>query len=371
MKGFFRLRKGTEGGRLGEIVTPHGVISTPVFMPVGSLGSVKGVSPKDLESLGVQMIVANAYHLYLRPGLEIIGEFGGLHTFMGWGGPILTDSGGYQVFSLAKLREVTDEGVTFRSHLDGSLHLFTPEKAIKIQEALGADIIMSLDECLPYPVPHEVAVRSVERSTHWAKRGKEAKVREDQALFGIVQGSVYRDLRQRSVEGLLEIGFDGYAIGGLSVGEEKEVTYEMVELTCGLLPKDQPRYLMGMGAPEDIVEGVMRGVDMFDCVLPTRLARTGELFTPWGKLNIKNAQYAKDKDPIDPQCECYTCQHFSRAYLRHLFLSRELLAYWLNTIHNLHYYHRLMVQIRQAIEQEDLQGFKRRFYTQRVGEEGE
>jgi len=367
MKGFsFRLLKVSSRCRIGEIITPHGKVRTPVFMPVGSLGSVKSLSPRDLEELGVEAILVNAYHLYLRPGAEVIREMGGLHSFMGWGGPILTDSGGYQVFSLCKFRRITPEGVEFRSHIDGSLHLFTPERAIKVQENLGADIIMSLDECLPYPSPRQEVERAVRLTTEWARRGKEAKRRDDQALFGIVQGGVFEDLRRRSVEEIVEIGFDGYAIGGLSVGEEKSITYDMVELTCSLLPEERPRYLMGMGAPEDLVEGVIRGVDMFDCVLPTRCARTGELFTRFGKMNIKNARYAKDPRPVDPECSCYTCRNFSRAYLRHLFLSRELLSYWLNTVHNLHYYLTLMEELRGAIEQGRIEEFRRHFYSQRA-----
>jgi len=361
----FRLIKETPWGRVGEIETPHGKAQTPLFMPVGSHGSVKTLSPRDLEELGVEVVLANAYHLYLRPGVEVIESLGGLHAFMGWRGPILTDSGGYQIFSLCNFREVLPEGVQFRSHLDGSLHFLTPERVVQIQEALGADIIMSLDECLPYPVERQRAEASVELTTRWAKRGKAAR-RGEAALFGIVQGSVYKELRRQSVEGLLEIGFDGYAIGGLSVGEEKALTYEMVEYTCGLLPKDRPRYLMGMGTPEDLVEGVMRGVDMFDCVLPTRCARTGELFTPFGKMNIKNARYSRDPSPIDPDCTCYTCRNFSRAYLRHLFLSRELLAYWLNTVHNLHYYLELMREVRRALAEDRFEDFYRRFYQRRT-----
>lgn len=360
----FCLEKETAEGRVGLLETPHGKALTPLFMPVGSHGSVKALSPRELEELCVEVVLANAYHLYLRPGVEVIRDLGGLHAFMGWSGPILTDSGGYQIFSLCKLVRVMPEGVEFRSHLDGSLHLFTPERAIEVQEALGADIIMSLDVCLPYPSEKGRVEEAVELTTRWARRGKGAR-KGEAALFGIVQGGVFLDLRRKSAEALMEIGFDGYALGGLSVGEEKRQTWEVVEFTCGLLPQDQPRYLMGMGTPEDLVEGVRRGVDMFDCVLPTRCARTGELFTPWGKMNIKNARYARDPDPIDPGCDCYTCRHFSRAYLRHLFMARELLAYYLNTIHNLHYYLNLMREIRRALQEDRFEEFRREFYRLR------
>ena len=363
----FCLEKETAEGRVGSLETPHGKALTPLFMPVGSHGSVKALSPRELEELCVEVVLANAYHLYLRPGVEVIRDLGGLHAFMGWKGPILTDSGGYQIFSLCKLVRLMPEGVEFRSHLDGSLHLFTPERAIEVQEALGADIIMSLDVCLPYPSEKGRVQEAVELTTRWARRGKGAR-KGKAALFGIVQGGVFLDLRRKSAEALMEMGFDGYALGGLSVGEEKRQTWEVVEFTCGLLPQDQPRYLMGMGTPEDLVEGVRRGVDMFDCVLPTRCARTGELFTPWGKMNIKNARYARDPDPIDPGCDCYTCRHFSRAYLRHLFMARELLAYYLNTIHNLHYYLKLMREIRRALQEDRFEEFRREFY--RLREEG-
>lgn len=350
--------------------TPHGRFRTPVFMPVGSQGSVKAVSPRDLKALGVEVVLCNAYHLYLRPGVEVIADVGGLHVFMGWDGPILTDSGGYQIFSLSKLVKVREEGVEFRSPIDGSLHFLSPEKVMEIQRALGVDIAMSLDECLPYPSPKEVVSRSVDLTLQWARRGK-AVWRGDGGLFGIVQGGVYLDERKRCAEGLMEIGFDGYALGGLSVGEEKGQTWEVVEYMCEILPQDKPRYLMGMGTPEDIVEAVKRGVDMLDCVLPTRFARTGYLFTHWGRIAIKHSRYARDPRPIDPECDCYTCQNFSRAYLRHLFLARELLAYYLNTLHNLHYYLNLMRGIRRAIEEGRFQEFYRDFYARRSGGEGE
>jgi len=364
----FQLLKETEGnGRLGSISTPHGSFSTPVFMPVGSQGSVKALAPADLKEIGTEILLCNAYHLYLRPGTEVVREAGGLGRFMGWDGPILTDSGGFQILSLCTLREVEPDGVRFRSHLDGSLHFLTPEKVIRIQEELGADIMMVLDDPAPYPISYKEAKVAAELTTNWAKRAKEAKSEDGAALFGIVQGGVYSELRRQSAHELTEIGFDGYAIGGLSVGEQKESTFEMVELTVSMLPKDSPRYLMGMGTPEDILKGVRMGVDMFDCVLPTRFARTGVLFTSFGKLNIKNARYIKDKGPLDPQCGCYTCRHFSRAYLRHLFLSRELLAYRLNAIHNLFYYQSLMKDIRRALSEDRMDQFSHEFFSQRVG----
>ncbi len=362
----FQLLKGVEGeGRLGRIATPHGSFSTPAFMPVGSQGSVKSLDPADLMEIGTEIFLCNAYHLYLRPGTEVVKRLGGLHRFMGWDGPILTDSGGFQILSLCALREVESEGVRFRSHLDGSLHFLTPEKVVRIQEELGADIMMVLDDCPPHPISYGEAKAAEELTTQWAKRAKRAKSGDAHALFGIVQGGIYSELRRQSAHDLMEIGFDGYAIGGLSVGEEKEITFEMTEMTTSILPNDFPRYLMGMGTPEDILVGVRTGVDMFDCVLPTRCARTGILFTSFGKLNIKNARYSRDEDPVDPQCGCYTCCNFSRAYLRHLFLSRELLAYRLNAIHNLFYYHSLMRDIRQAISQDTMDQFEREFFSQR------
>lgn len=363
----FELLKETPFGRLGRIETSHGCFETPVFMPVGSKGSVKAVSPRDLEALGAKVILSNTYHLYLRPGVEVIRGVGGLHKFMGWKGAILTDSGGYQVFSLCKFSRVTEEGVEFRSHLDGSLHLLTPEKVVQIQAEFGVDIAMVLDECLPYPVEKSRAEASVELNLRWARRAKNAWKAEG-ALFGIVQGSIFMDLRRQCIEWLLELDFDGYAIGGLSVGEPKELTWDVVQYSCELLPKDKPRYLMGMGTPEDILEGVRRGVDMFDCVLPTRFGRTGYLFTRWGVMNIKHARYTQDPTPIDPECNCYTCQNFSRAYLRHLFLSRELLSYYLNTLHNLHYYLRLIEDIRRALQEDRFPEFMENFYRQRETE---
>ncbi|MGA2191982.1 MAG: tRNA guanosine(34) transglycosylase Tgt [Nitrospirota bacterium] len=349
--------------RLGLIKTPHGDIETPVFMPVGTQATVKTMTPDDLKSLGAGIILSNTYHLYLRPGHELIQKLGGLHGFMGWDRPILTDSGGYQVFSHSELRKITKEGVKFQSHLDGSYHFLTPEAAVNIQEALGADIIMCFDECAPYPSTYDYLKESMELTLRWAKRCKDAKKREDQALFGIVQGGMDRDLRLKCVEGLVDTGFDGYAIGGLSVGETKPLMYEVAGYTAEALPGDRPRYLMGVGTPEDLVECVALGVDMFDCVMPTRNARTGTLFTSFGKLTIKNAQYADDPAPVDPECGCYTCSNFSRAYLRHLYHAGEILAMRLNTLHNLHYYLDLMKNIRKAIKENNFMDFREDFYN--------
>jgi queuine tRNA-ribosyltransferase len=364
---FQLLKEGGEGGRLGRISTPHGSFSTPAFIPVGSQGSVKALAPTDLQEVGAEIILCNAYHLYLRPGTEVVKEVGGLHRFMGWEGPILTDSGGFQIVSLSALREVESDGVRFRSHLDGSLHFLTPEKAVQIQEDLGADIMMTLDDCPPYPASSDDAKAAVELTTQWAKRSQAAKRGDGQALFGIVQGGGYPELRRQSACELMEIGFDGYAIGGLSLGEEKEVTFEIAETVTALLPTDSPRYLMGMGTPEDILAGVRIGVDLFDCVLPTRCARTGLLFTSSGTINIKHARYSRDTAPLDPTCGCYTCRNFSRAYLRHLFLARELLAYRLNAMHNLFYYHSLMRDIRQALSEDTMGQFIQGCISQREG----
>ncbi|MEJ2066658.1 MAG: tRNA guanosine(34) transglycosylase Tgt [Deltaproteobacteria bacterium] len=348
----FQLLKEGEGkGRLGKIATPHGSFSTPAFMPVGSQGSVKALAPTDLQEIGTEILLCKAYHLYLRPGTEVVRKVGGLHRFMGWDGPILTDSGGFQIVSMSALQKVEPEGVEFRSHLDGSLHFLTPEKVVQIQEELGADIMMTLDDCPPYPASLDEVKAAVALTTQWAKRSRGAKRDNKQALFGIVQGGGYPELRRQSIDELMEIGFDGYAIGGLSLGEEKEVTFEIAQTVTALLPTDSPRYLMGMGTPEDILAGVKVGVDLFDCVLPTRCARTGLLFTSSGTLNIKHARYSNDTAPPDPDCDCYTCRNFSRAYLRHLFLARELLAYRLNAMHNLFYYHSLMRDIRQALSE--------------------
>ena len=349
--------------RTGRIETARGIVATPVFMPVGTAASVKSISPDELESFGAQIILANTYHLYLRPGDERIARLGGLHKFMGWRGPILTDSGGFQVFSLARINKIEEEGVLFQSHIDGSRHLITPESAIGIQRNLGSDIMMSFDECTPYPVSYEYACESVMRTIRWAGRSKEAAAGSDRALFGIVQGSVFKELRDMCMEKLAEIGFHGYAIGSLSVGESKEQMLEVMNRLAPLLPDSEPRYVMGVGAPEDLVEGVRAGVDMFDCVMPTRNARNGTLFTSRGPLNIRNNGFIEDGDPLDPDCCCYTCRRFSRAYLRHLYICRELLSYRLNTIHNLHYYLDLMEQMRKAIAAGRFEQWRNDFYT--------
>ena len=334
--------------RVGVIHTPHGQIPTPVFAPVGTQATVKAVSPRELRELGASLILANTYHLYLRPGPDTIADLGGLHGFMGWDGPIMTDSGGFQVFSLARLRAVDMTGVTFRSHLDGSEHLLTPEKAIEIQEKLGADIILCLDEC-PEPLDYDYNVRALERTHHWAERCKRAHTHHDQALFGIVQGGAFADLRRESAAFVTALDFPGYSIGGLSVGEPKEVMHEMLEVTVPLLPEDKPRHLLGIGSPEDIFEGVARGIDIFDCALPTRIARNGAVFTRPGRLNLRNAQYADDPAPIEEGCDCYACRHFSRAYLRHLIMAKEILGLRLATLHNLHFMLHLLREIREAI----------------------
>jgi queuine tRNA-ribosyltransferase len=357
------------GARLGRCHTPHGIFHTPTFMPVGTQGTVKGMTPEELREMGAEIILANTYHLFLRPGHERVRRLGGLHRFMHWHYPLLTDSGGFQVFSLNSLVKVREEGVAFQSHLDGSRHWITPEKAIAIQEALGADIIMCLDECTPFPASHEEAERSLQITLHWARRCREAHRDPGQALFGIVQGGMYPDLRRRSAEALMRIGFDGYALGGLSVGESKEQMVQIVRETTPLLPPDRPRYLMGVGTPEDILTAVQQGVDMFDCVLPTRNARNGMLFTSRGRLVIKNTQYAEDERPIDADCSCYCCRHYSRAYLRHLFLAGEILAMRLNTIHNLHFFFHLLRQVRQRIEEGRLNDFVNDFLSRSRSED--
>ncbi len=350
--------------RTGFLVTRRGVIETPVFMPVGTLGSVKSLAPEEVAALGARIILANTYHLFLRPGHKLIARHGGLHRFMHWPRSILTDSGGYQVFSLAKFCRVSEEGARFQSHLDGSEHLLTPELSMEIQAALQADIRMVLDTCLPYPCSYPEAERLTQLTTRWEARSKAAWASrpDGSLLFGIVQGGMYPALRRRSAQEIVALGFDGYAIGGLSVGEPRDLMLEMLEVSVEVLPEDHPRYLMGVGTPEDILEAVWRGVDMFDCVLPTRNARRGTLFTSRGKLAIKQARFRDDEGPLDPECDCYTCRHYSRAYLRHLFLSGELLAYRLNTIHNLHFYLRFMEEVRQAIRENRLGEFRQKFY---------
>ena len=347
--------------RAGELITSHGVVPTPVFLPVGSQGTVKTLTPDDLKDIGVSMVLANTYHLYLRPGVKVIERLGGLHGFMAWDGAILTDSGGYQIFSLAPLLKVSDEGVTFRSHIDGSRHFISPELAIQFQESLGADIIMVLDECLAVDAPFEKVQRAVERTHRWAERCQKAQKRSDQALYAIVQGGVFPELRRRSVQHLISLGFPGYAIGGLSLGESKEVTLAITEEVAAMLPEDKPRYLMGVGSPEDIVEGVTRGCDIFDSALPTRVARNGAFFTGQGRRNISNAAYSRMEQPIDPGCDCYTCRTFSAAYLHHLFGREELLGYRLATIHNLRFICQLMSRVRGAILDGTFSSFRDNF----------
>jgi queuine tRNA-ribosyltransferase len=336
------------GARAGRFHTPHGILNTPIFAPVGTAATVKAMRPADLRQMGAQLVLSNTYHLYLRPGDELIRDLGGLHRFMGWDGPILTDSGGFQVFSLAETRQIDDDGVTFKSHLDGSMHRFTPEKSIAIQENLGADIIMAFDECPP-PDDYDYVKRSLTRTHAWAERCLQAKKRPDQALFGIVQGGVFADLREESARFLLPLDFPGYAIGGLSVGESKPDMHAMLEVLHPILPANKPRYLMGVGAPEDLVNGVIRGIDIFDCVLPTRIARNGAALVPGRRLNLRNAQYSHDPAPLDPNCRCYTCTNFSRAYLRHLVQANEILGHVLLTTHNIQFLLDLMSGLRQAI----------------------
>ncbi len=343
--------------RLGKIETNHGSFSTPAFLPVGTQGTIKSLTPEELVDIGVEAILGNTYHLYLRPGHDTIGRLGGLHRFTHWEKSILTDSGGYQVYSLGGLRKISEEGVTFQSHLDGSLHLLTPEKIIEVQRTLGSDIAMVLDECVPYPSPYEYVRASAFLTTRWAQRCLHMRQEEDPALFAIVQGGMYRDLREENVQSLVELNFQGYAIGGLSVGEPKSMMLDVLKWTTPSLPENAPRYLMGVGTPEDILDAVRLGIDLFDCVLPTRNARNGTLFTDSGKLSIKQAQYTEDGGPIDESCQCYTCRHYSRAYLRHLYLANEILSSRLNTIHNLFYYMNLMKRIQGAIQENRLHHF--------------
>lgn len=372
----FQLQATAGAARAGRMTTPHGEVETPVFMPVGTVATVKAVPQDVLEELGVQILLNNTYHLYLRPGVEQVRKLGGVQRFMAWDKPILTDSGGFQVFSLSELRKVTEEGVAFKSHLDGSAHFFSPEKSLEAEIGLGADIIMAFDECTEYPAERDRAQDSMEMTARWAKRSKdyfegykrqtpwferksvEKGSEQTQALFGIVQGGMYADLRRESAQRTVEIGFDGYAIGGLSVGEPREKTWDMVEATIPLLPNDKPRYVMGVGTPEEIVQYASMGVDMMDCVLPTRAARHGLLFTSEGKLNIKNARYALDEGPLDPNCRCNVCARYSRAYLRHLYAAKEVLAQVLNTVHNLAYYLDTMRRVRQAIKVGELASFR-------------
>lgn len=356
-----RCRK--TGARLGRLYTSRGVVHTPAFMPVGTQATVKTLTPEEVKDLGAEIILCNTYHLYLRPGPEILKGGRGLHRFMNWGGPILTDSGGFQVFSLAPLQEVGDEGVRFRSHLDGSLHFITPEKAMEIQAILGSDIAMAFDECLPYPCSYAGAVTAVERTTRWAERCLKVHSHPDQVVFGIVQGSVFPELRARSATALTSMGFAGYAIGGLSVGEPKTLMCEVLEYTVPFLPEEKPRYLMGVGSADCLWGSVARGIDLFDCVLPTRVARNGTALTRWGKVVVRNAEYAADFSPLDPKCGCYTCQNFTRAYLRHLFKAGEILGHRLLTIHNLHFTLDLMKRMRQALLEDCFLEEKNSFFT--------
>ena len=349
-------------GRVGHLNTAHGEIETPVFMPVGTLGTVKCLDPEEIQACGFSLILGNAYHLYIRPGHQLIADLGGLHHFMQWPGALLTDSGGFQMVSLADLCEITDEGVSFKSHLDGTRHAMTPESCIEIQMALGSDIMMVLDHCPPFPCSEDQAQQAVRRSNQWAKRCLSVSKPNSQSLFGIIQGGVFPHVRKEAARGLMDLGFDGYALGGLSLGEDKPTMFRMIEAVVSELPSHRPRYLMGVGLPEDILEGVCRGVDMFDCVIPSRHGRTGWLFTSMGRVIIKQAQYARDESPIDPLCRCPVCQRFSRAYLRHLFLSNEMLGVRLNTLHNLWYYGAFMSEIREAIRHNRLDQFRDEFY---------
>jgi queuine tRNA-ribosyltransferase len=351
------------GARAGFIHTPHGTFETPMFMPVGTQATVKAMSPDELQSIGAGIILSNTYHLYLRPGHELVQEAGGLHSFMNWNRGILTDSGGFQVFSLSDLRKISEDGVKFRSHIDGSEQFLSPERATEVQMALGADIIMAFDECIPYPADYDYAKNSMLRTTRWAQRCLDAHMRKDQALFGIVQGGMYKDLRTQSAKDLVAMNFPGYAVGGLSVGEPKDIMYDLLDHTMPQLPADKPRYLMGVGSPDCLVEGVMRGVDMFDCVLPTRIARNGTLMTRRGKVVVRNAEYARDFSPLDPDCDCYACKNFTRAYVRHLFKAEEILGLRLTTIHNLHFLIKLMREMRNAILQDALPDFYQEFWS--------
>lgn len=352
--------------RRGELDFARGKIQTPAFMPVGTAATVKSMTPEELKDLGAEIILGNTFHLFLRPGMEVIEAFGGLHDFMNWDRPILTDSGGFQVFSLGDLRKITEQGVTFKSPIDGRKIFMGPEESMQIQRSLNSDIVMIFDECTPYPATYAEAETSMQLSLRWAKRSKIAHADNPSALFGIIQGGMYEELRKISLDGLQEIGFDGYAIGGLSVGEPKDEMMAVLDKITPQMPGDKPRYLMGVGRPEDLVEAVWRGVDMFDCVMPTRNARNGHLFTHFGVVKIRNQKYEKDTRPLDEDCGCYTCRHYSRAYLRHLDKSHEILGSHLNTIHNLYYYQELMANIRQAIENNQFEQFRKSFYARRT-----
>lgn len=361
--GTFQILARDGAARRGTLETAHGTVQTPVFMPVGTQASVKSIDPRDLTEIRAQIVLGNTYHLYMRPGDELVARMGGLHGFAAWDRPVLTDSGGFQVFSLAGLREITENGVTFRSHIDGSAHVFTPEKAIAIQQNLGSDIMMVLDECVAYGTEYDYTAKSLEMTTRWAQRCRDAhpEGQNGRLVFGIVQGGFFEDLRTISAQQLMEIPFEGFAIGGLSVGESPDEMRQLLAHTAPLLPDQKPRYLMGVGTPMDILDGVALGVDMFDCVLPTRNARNGTLFTSFGKINIKQARFRDDPEPLDPECDCYACRTFSRAYLRHLYMARELLSYRLNTLHNLRFYLRMMEEVRDAIEQGTFEQLRTRY----------
>ncbi|GEM19100.1 tRNA guanosine(34) transglycosylase Tgt [Nitrosococcus oceani] len=362
----FELLSCGGAARRGRLRFPRGSVETPAFMPVGTYGTVKAMTPEELRTGGAEIVLGNTFHLMLRPGTQVIAKHGGLHGFMHWDGPILTDSGGFQVWSLGAMRKITERGVNFRSPVDGRLIFLGPEESIAVQRELGADIVMVFDDCTPHPVSEEVARQSMELSLRWAARSREAHGDSPAALFGIIQGGMYEHLREESLQELLTIGFEGYAVGGLSVGEPKEDRERILTAIVSRMPADKPRYLMGVGRPEDIVEAVRRGMDMFDCVMPTRNARNGHLFVREGVIRIRNSTYRKDTRPLDESCTCYTCRHYSRAYLHHLDKSREILGARLNTIHNLHYYQALMEQLRQAIEQDGLERFSAEFYAARV-----
>lgn len=359
----FQLEHSDGAARAATLTLAHGVVKTPVFMPVGTCAAVKTMSPDELKEIGAQIILSNTYHLYLRPGHDLVAEAGGLHAFMNWDRPILTDSGGFQIFSLAELRKLTDEGAQFSSHIDGSRHMFTPEKVMEIEQALGSDIAMCFDECSPYPAEFDHVRQADARTLAWAQRCRAVHDHPRQALFGIVQGGLFRELREKSARELTALDFPGYGIGGLSVGEPKPMMYEALEYTTPLLPADKPRYLMGVGSPDCLVEGVARGVDMFDCVLPTRIARNGTVMAPEGKLVLRNAEYARDFRPIQADCGCYACRNFSRAYIRHLLKADEILGIRLTTIHNLYYLCHLMADIRAAILADAFQEFRREFWS--------
>ena len=362
----FTLKTQDGLARRGSLTLTHGSLETPAFMPVGTYGTVKAMSPLELKEISAQIVLGNTFHLWLRPGLEVIAAHGGLHKFMGWDGPILTDSGGFQVWSLGAMRKISEEGVKFRSPINGDSCFLTPEESMRIQKVLNSDIVMIFDECTPYPATHKEANESMQLSLRWAKRSKQAHEGNPNALFGIIQGGMYEDLRDISREGLQAIGFDGYAIGGLSVGEPKEDMLRILAHTAPQMPQDKPRYLMGVGTPEDLVDAVSQGIDMFDCVMPTRNARNGWLFTQYGDVKIKNAFYKNDLAPLDADCNCYTCRNFTRAYLHHLHKVGEILGARLNTIHNLHYYQVLMQEMRNAIENGSFEAFKQSFTAKRA-----